>query len=172
MNKLKEVWQKFKSIRHYQVYLAIVLCGIACIAYFSFFKKSNADNSSNFSTETTLTTDEYVEGLENKLCNVLSNISGVGQVDVVITLQSGFSYVYATDSETKTTTSGSTETVVTKENVLLVSNEPVVVKEIFPEIKGVVVVAKGAENIGVKLNILNAVETALEVDSKDITILY
>lgn len=171
MSKLKELWQKFKGVKHHQAYLALIVGLLVCAIYFSFFAKTNDDNSSDLSTQTTLSTDEYVDSLENKLCNVLSNISGVGQVDVIITLASGFSYVFATDTETKTTTSGSTETTVTTEETILVSNEPVVVKEIFPEIKGVVVVAKGSENIGVKLNILAAVETVLEIEAKDITIL-
>ncbi|MBP3619368.1 MAG: hypothetical protein J6J24_01770 [Clostridia bacterium] len=172
MNKLKDVWNKFKSVKHFQIYIALLFAIIVCVIYFSFFKNTNTDKSTNLSTDANLSTDEYVETLENKLCNVLSNISGVGQVDVVITLQSGFSYVYATDTETKTTTSGTTETTITREDVLLVSNEPVIIKEVFPEIKGVVVVAKGAENIGIKLNILSAVETALEIEAKDITILH
>lgn len=171
MNKLKALWQKFKTVKHHQIYLALIVALLACTIYFSFFTKRKDDNLTNISTETSATTDEYVEALENKLCNVISNISGVGQVDVVITLASGFSYVYATDTETKTTTSGSTQTTISTEETLLVSNQPVVVKEIFPEIKGVVVVAKGAENIAVKLNILSAIETALELDAKDITIL-
>ena len=68
-------------------------------------------------------------------------------------------------------TSGETQTTVTTSTVILVSNEPVIIKENYPVIKGVVVVAKGAENVNVKLNILTAVETVLEVDRNNITIL-
>ena len=41
--------------------------------------------------------------------------------------------------------------------------EPFVVKEIYPEIKGVVVVSDGADDIIVKQNILEAVTTALAI---------
>ena len=77
----------------------------------------------------------------------------------------------ATETDTKTTVSGGTETTITTETVILVSNEPVIIKENYPVIKGVVIVAKGAENFSIKMDILEAVETVLEVDSDNITIL-
>ena len=89
--------------------------------------------------------------MENKLKNVISKISGVGEANVIITLESGFTYEYATDTETKTITSGGTETTLTTQTVILVNGQPVVVKQIYPVVKGVVIVAKGAENFAVKM---------------------
>ena len=106
--------------------------------------------------------------LENKLCNVLSKISGVEEVSVLISLESGFSYEYAMDTETTTSGSGSSTTL---ETTIIIDGEPVVVKENYPVIKGVVIVAKGSENFSVKMDILEAVTTVLEIDESDITIL-
>ena len=163
MNKLKTFWGKIKSIKHFEIWLAVCVGLVVCVVYFSFFGggKSKSDNSQNESTQEYSSAVEYTNFLENKLGNVLSKISGVGSVNVIITLESGFSYEYATD----------TETTITTETVILVSNKPVVMKEIYPTIKGVVVVAKGAENFSVKMNILSAVETVLEIDRTSITIL-
>ena len=171
MNKVKEIWEKLKSIKHIHIYIAVLLGVIVCLIYFGSFGKKKSDKSEEISTESYSSTVEYIDYLENKLGNVLSKISGVGQVDVIITLENGFSYEYATDTETETIVSGGTETTVTSETVILVSNEPVVVREIYPEIKGVVVVADGAKDVSVKLNIISAVETVLEVDRDNVTIL-
>lgn len=173
MNKLKTFWGKIKSIKHFEIWLAVCVGLVVCVIYFSFFGggKSKSDNSQNESTQEYSSALEYTNFLENKLGNVLSKISGVGSVNVIITLESGFSYEYATDTETKSVASGGTETTITTETVILVSNKPVVMKEIYPTIKGVVVVAKGAENFSVKMNILSAVETVLEIDRTSITIL-
>ena len=171
MNKLKDFFEKLKSKKHFEIYLAVFIGLIVCAAYFSFSSKTKADNSEQISTVESGSAMEYVDYLENKLSNVLSKISNAGQTSVVITLENGFSYEYATDIETKTTTSGGIETVVTSETIILVANEPVVEKQIYPKIKGVVIVAEGAEDFNVKMNILTAVETVLEVDRNNITIL-
>lgn len=171
MSKIKDLWSKIKSIKHFEIWLAVVIGFFACVIYFSFFSSPKSDNIENESTKDYSSAEEYVDYLENKLCNVLSKISGVGDCEVIITLESGFSYEYATDTDTKTTVSGDTETTITTETVILVSNEPVIVKENYPVIKGVVIVAEGAENFSIKMDILSAIETVLEVDSNDITIL-
>ena len=171
MNKIKNFWSKIKSIKHFEIVLAVLVGLIVCVVYFSFWNKPKNDNTEKNSTQTYSSAEEYVYFLENKLCNVLSKIDGVGDVNVILTLQCGFTYEYATDSETKTTVSGGNETTITTETVILVSNEPVIVKEIYPVIKGVVVVAEGAENFTIKMNILTAVETVLEVERENITIL-
>jgi stage III sporulation protein AG len=171
MSKLKSFWTKFKSIKHIEIIIAVVVGVVICLVYLLFVTSSKNDNSQENSTEDYTSAVEYVDWLENKLCNVLSKIDGVGDVNVIVTLQCGFTYEYAKDTETKTTTSGGAETTIKTETVILVSNEPVVVKEIYPVIKGVVVVAEGAENFSIKMNILSAVETVLEVERENITIL-
>ncbi len=172
MEKLKSFWEKFKSIKHIQIISAIVVGLLICVIYFAFMQTTESDDISENSSENYSTAEEYVTMLENKLSYVLSKISGVGNVDVVITLESGFTFEYATDVETKTVSSGGTETTVTTETIILVSDEPVVVKQNYPVIKGVVIVAEGAENFAVKMNIMTAAGTVLQIDSENITILY
>ena len=169
MKSLKEFWNKVKGIRHFEIYLALILGLIVCVLYFSFFVDKNTnDTKSEISTGEFSSTEEYVDLLENKLCNVLSKISGVEEVSVLIPLESGFSYEYAMDTETTTSGSGSSTTL---ETTIIIDGEPVVVKENYPVIKGVVIVAKGSENFSVKMDILEAVTTVLEIDESDITIL-
>ena len=173
MSKVKDFFERFKKIKHLHIYIAVLIGIVICLIYFCGISpsKKKTDKPDHNSTENYGTSVEYIGYLENKLSNVLSKISGVGNVNVIITLENGFSYEYATDTETKTIVSGGTETTVTTETIILVSNEPVIVKEIYPNIKGVVVVADGAKDVGVRLNILSAVETVLEVDRNNVTIL-
>lgn len=171
MNKLKQTFEKVKSIKHIHIYLAVFVGLLACLAYFTLFSGGKNDKTPENSTKTLSSAEEYVEFLENKLENVLSQISGAGQVDVIVTLESGFTYEYAKNIETRTSTSGSNDTSITTETVITVGGEPVVEKEIFPVIKGVVVIAKGAADFAVKMKILSAVETVLEVDRENITVL-
>ena len=50
-------------------------------------------------------------------------------------------------------------------------SSPLIVKEIYQNISGVVIVASGAENVEVRLNIINAVETVLGVSANKIQVL-
>lgn len=171
-NKINAIIEKIKNIKHLYIYLAVIAALLVCVFYFSNFKtKDSTDSNINNSTEEHTSAEEYASYLENKLCNVLSNLSGVDNVSIAITLCSDVSFEYATDTETKNVVSGGNQTTVTTETVIMVSNEPVVSKTIYPQVKGVVVVAKGAEDIKVKMNILSAVETVLNVEPKDIMIL-
>lgn len=173
MKVLKNFWQKIKSIKHIQIYLAIFVALVVCAVYFVSNNpfKTKTDKTNENTTGEYSSTMEYVDNLENRISNVLSNMSGVGKVKVVVSLECGFSYEYAKDSETKTTVSGDVKTTVTSETIILVSNQPVVVKEIYPVVKGVVVVAEGAKDVSIKMNILSAIETIFEIDRQNIIVL-
>lgn len=172
MSKFKTFFEKIKSIKHIHIYLAVLVAIVVCLFYFSWFKNDDGDkNLQNSSTEQN-STEEYVDNLEHKLCNVIAKIDGVGQVSVAITLQCGFTYEYATDSETKTSVSGDVQTSVTTETVVWDKEQPVVVKVNYPVIKGVVVVANGAKDFSLSMKIRNAIHTILDVDEEKIVILY
>lgn len=167
LEKLRDMWDKFKKNKKIQIGLLIVFLLVIILVYFLAIKiPDNEETTANESQETT-STSSYVEYLEDKLVNVLSSIEGVGKLDVIITLDSGFEYIYATEESVKDTSSGK----LTTSNIVLVSGQPIIVKEIYPIIKGVVVVSSGAKDLGVKLNLLNAVQTVLEVPNANITIL-
>ena len=123
--------------------------------------------------------EEYGGHLESKLENVLKNIDNAGNVNVMITFSGRITYEYATEKEEVTTSSsvtgGTNSKTTTNEKLIIVMQNgketPLIVKEIYPPIAGVVVVASGAGNIAVKLNIMSAVETVLDIDSNKIQIL-
>ena len=90
-----------------------------------------------------------------------------------------FETVYAFDKTTNTTTrtddSGGANltTTVTEEKstaVFYENKKPLIEKTVAPKITGVIVVAEGAKDVAVRLNILKAVATALNVNEKIIEI--
>ena len=170
MEKFKEFWKKIRAVKHFELYLALIAGLIVVCCYFFFFMPSS-NKKEESSTQNYSTAQEYASYLENKLCNVLSTMEGVGRTSAIITLDGGFTYVYATNSETNTTTSGSAETSVTVDTTIIENGEPVVVKVNYPTIKGVVIVAEGSEDFAIKMDILEAVETLLDVGADKITIL-
>ncbi len=169
MSKIKEMWQKLRKIKHIHIIVAMVAALLLCVIYFSFLSSPKTDKKEENTSVTFSSSEEYVGWLENKLNNVLSQISGAGKVSTIVTLESGFTYDYAKEVETRSSTAG--DVVITSETVILVNGEPVVVKEWFPVIRGVVIVSSGANDFGVKMKMLDAVMTVLEIEQESITIL-
>ena len=113
--------------------------------------------------------DEKIESsnkieLEERLEECLSNISGVGKVDVLLTYSETESilplYNENISESISTTEKGEkTETKTESKEVFTDSqNEAVLQKRYYPKIEGAIVIAEGAGNSEVKANIIYAVE--------------
>ncbi len=140
--------------------------------------ENKAETSSSLAAAETgkLTKGEGKSEMEEKLRDILSQIKGAGKVDVMITFVSGSESIPATDvnssdssTQEKDKEGGARDI---KENSLensIVYEEsqgvkrPFVVKEILPEVKGVVIVAQGGGDPEVKSNLTRAAQALLEV---------
>jgi hypothetical protein len=85
----------------------------------------------------------YIDNIENKLEDSLSCISGVSDVKVMITLN--LAQLEVKDSKVN--------------------------MSVFPEIKGVLVTAKGVNNISNKMKVLHAIQAVIDVTNGNIEIL-
>ena len=113
---------------------------------------------------------EYEEKQKDELTSILKKISGVGNVDVMITFESDETKVPALDRNKQTSTTEEKdkeggERVTSQENdgskVVITNNdegnEPLILKTYKPKVVGVVVVADGAEDSKIKYDISKAV---------------
>lgn len=171
MEKLKELWQKIKSIKNYEIIISLIIIAVVLLIYFSVDGKSNEDKAK----ESTVSQDiSLTEGLEERVGGILNKIEGVGEVDVLITFNSTAQQITAqTENKHSTTTSSANNSTTTSTSTSspIISNQNVIVlQEKMPEIIGVIVVAEGADNPKVRLNILSAVSTALDIDKNSIQI--
>ena len=127
--------------------------------------------------------EAYIESLENKLVHILENVDGVGQVEVMITLQASRESVLNKDDteelETETETSDGTqnerqssrsenETVLSDENG---ESAPYVIKELEPEIAGVVIACEGADNNTVAASVTEAAQVLFGISVNRIKVL-
>lgn len=126
----------------------------------------------------------YEEALEAKLANLLSQVKGAGAVAVNITLENGLVQEFAKNvvKESRTIQEKdngggvrTTQEIKESEQVLLSRengvDRPVMVREMKPVIKGVLVIAEGAADSAVKANLTRAVEAGLGVPPYKITVL-
>lgn len=120
--------------------------------------------------------EEVEQAYETSLKTILEHIVGVGQVDVLVTLESTEEIVVYRDvQETQNVTeerdtNGATRHITdVSQNGKIVLYEvsgdpqPIILKKIKPRIRGVVVVAGGAENVTVQKLIKDTVSMGLDV---------
>ncbi|MBA1337014.1 MAG: Stage III sporulation protein AG [Firmicutes bacterium] len=177
--RLKEIGSK-KTLQN--LLILLLIAAITVIASSTFLDSSRQNRNSIGDSDIQLNKDlnlkaSYEEQIETKLKNTLEQISGVGEVSVMITLKVGkeivpASNVVETESETNERDSdGGTRTVLQQsadKKVVVnsgstASDQPLIVKEIMPEVKGVIVVAEGAEHPEVEARLTEAVQTVLGI---------
>ena len=173
--KVTEIIDKIKDNKKYRIAIIGGILILAAIIYF-LPSKSNKSESKVINNNTEISKNEQLE-------KVLSGIKGCGKVSVMITYESDGEIVCASTTETQTDTvrektenGGIKESETTKENKKPVTvgsgngENALVVLNKVPKVKGVIVVAQGAENLGVKLSLQKAVETVLQVSPEQVEI--
>lgn len=116
------------------------------------------------------------EDVEERMEAILSEIEGAGRVRVMLQYAAGEKSIYQTDSEQEVRTSGDGKETRTAVETVLSSREssrdaPVVVQTIYPTFRGAVVVAEGADNGAVKLDLVNAVSSLTGLGADKITVI-
>jgi len=189
-NKLKEKLNKGNSKKIINnLVIVVIVCVIILISLSVFFPKENsnvADNNAleKVSVENKIPETAYSDSMEDRLEKILSNIDGVGEVEVMITYETSTEVIPASNvTKSQQTTEESDKQggtrVIKQENttqsIVTVSgkdynNSPIVIKEIKPIIRGVIVVAQGAEDPEVKNQLIEAVTTIFQVKSHKVKI--
>lgn len=162
-----KIIEKLKKIKGIEWIIVVVASLIVFLIYYSsaFGKSEQSNTGINVSTSS-----QYAKEVEDKLCKVLSNVLGAGKVSVMLTLESGSEIVVAKTKEERTNTSSNSTSVTVVESPVIVGKEPIILVEILPKIKGVIVVAQGADDVKVRLELLRAVQALVDVDSNKIEI--
>ena len=106
---------------------------------------------------------------EARLTACLSRIEGVGQVELMLTLDSTGREVYASDI--RQTTSASYESTVSTVSNGSYGEEPVRVTTTSPEFRGAVVVCQGADDDRVRLAVTEAVGALCGLGADRITVI-
>lgn len=163
--------------------IIIIIGVIAIIAGSTFFGSDKSDDKlpQNKETDGAKAVAMTVESDKNddivRVERILSQIEGAGKVSVMVTYYSSKELVPAQDlKKTGSTTQerdsgGGTRSIRQDDyqsNIVFEDGDegkkrPVVLKELMPEVKGVVVVAEGAGNAIVRENLIRAVQVLMDV---------
>lgn len=149
-----------KTIKKQYVIAIILFAAVLVIAFVSF-----GTNKTSEAPQTD--TEKYVSATEKRLEDALIKIDGVKRVKVVISVNGAIEQVYQTDEKSVTENGKTTVTTST----VFSGGKPILIGVKYPEITGVLVVCKGADDIGVSMDVLNAVRTILNVSCDKVRII-
>lgn len=178
---IKGFFSKLKSVKNIELIVCIILIAIILLLYGIVREAKKKEDGSAGETSLTGTLPEAEDECE-KLEKILSEIKGAGNVRVYIGYESTGEVVYVYDRTVNTTVreddsgGANLKTTVTEEKTTPVftgegsSKNPLVEKTKGPKIQGVVIVAEGAADIKVRLELMEATAAALNIDEKIIKI--
>ena len=170
--KIKKILEKPKIL----IFLGIG--GILLVFISSIFSGSDAtdkitNNTSNYDAK------QYCETLETNIKNIVTGITGDKDPTVVVTLESGVRYSYASidESDTSSSTGSSADqsSESKKKSYVTIkdadgSERALVVTEIMPSVRGVAIICNGGNSEHIAEKIKNAVTAALNITSKRVYI--
>lgn len=180
MNKLKNIFspkEGKKKIENIVVFIIILIITIVAINYIWSSKKESSNSvpeAEHRNDVVQVSNIEKEDETEVKLKRILSNIEGVGKVDVMITYSQTSRKVpiynenIKGSNTTETDSAGGSRTISEEDSQKEViykedgsgKKEPVTESIISPKMEGAIITAEGAGEARVKANIVQAVEAA------------
>ena len=165
---LNRQWEKYKY------FIAVIAVGVLLLVSADLPGKTGeeADAPETASQEFDLA------AFQQAVADSLSRIDGAGNVEVLLSLESGAESIYASDvNKTSQTAGGSTEsTSESYQSTMSILSDgsygesPVLIKSNYPTFRGAVVLCDGADNDVVRLQISQAVSALCGISTDHISI--
>lgn len=142
-----------------------------------------SENPKVTSMSQTVENEAYIQSMEDKLGKLVEQVSGAGNCHVMVTLEQGTQYVFASESkkvidETQSRDGNENSKVQQKDNsesriVVLEENgvsRPLVETSKEPQVKGVVVVCEGGSSSIVRERVTEVLTTVLGIGSHQVCV--
>lgn len=154
----------------YRYVLLVIAAGLVLLLWPTASKAAEGGEEA----ETAAPAAEAAQGLEEELAEILSRVEGVGQVQVLLTVDRGTETVLASD--TTLSYSGATaapdDYTRSTETVVLSGSDGgvVVTQEVWPRYRGALVVCEGGGDPAVQLSVIQAVGALTGLGSDKISV--
>lgn len=171
---IRRIQTWFADKRGYTWLIAAGVLGMILIALSS-LRESEPTAPATDAQDTTA----YITQMEERLEEMVSSIRGAGRAEVMVTLNNGVEYVYANEEKTNSDHTESDSQVSVRDDnqttVVTVDAENgkagLLVTEIQPIVRGVVVACEGASDETVAALVTEAVRTALDIAEKRVCVI-
>ena len=111
--------------------------------------------------------ENYGNELEAQLSDILSHISGVGDTEIMLTLDGTTEYIYAEETEQDNDVTDTTKRENYKNKIVITEKggekNALVKKMIKPQVKGVLIACSGGDDVHIKEQVIGAVSAVLGI---------
>ena len=171
-----DLFEKLKNLKIGKKNIVLVAAAVLIIFLLLISEFLATDNTENLSKENTeIYSSQYIEKTEKELEALLENISGAGEVKVMITLENCYENVFAKGYTEKNDNKTDSQKSESEEEYIIIKNgsnneECLVVKVYEPTVKGVAVIAEGAGNTQVKNAITQTVCALFDISTAKVSV--
>lgn len=155
---------KFSGIRNYKVLVVLGFVGMMLILLPELFGDKENDAAPDISS---YQSSDYAEYTERQVEKILSQIEGVGKVNVMLTVEGTEEYIYALESKESVSSDSESSNSQIEQKYIFEhkdGDKNALVKTIInPTISGVVVVCEGGGDSVVREKVFEAVSVSLNV---------
>lgn len=163
--KIKALFEKYK-------YLMIIIfagCLLLMLPDFTAPKSEPAVSSAE-------TLVFSLENEEERIGKLLAKVPGIGKTEVILSLNSTMETHYQNDIKEGTATSDKNQESDSSSETVLISTgsgsqQPVVIKHVYPEYRGALIVCEGAGSSTVRLKVVEAIQSLTGLSADKITVL-
>ena len=169
VGKALKLWKErlWKLLQRYKYALLVVAAGVLLMALPALGGGEAEEPDRQSVQEVEFGTEE----LEGRLEEALSQMDGVGEAQVVLTLRGGPAQVLAQDTQNAVredqSESSQTTVVVSKGSG---NEEPVVLQQLSPQYQGALVVCSGGDDPSVRLRVVEAVAALTDLGADKISV--
>lgn len=173
---MSEMLKRIRSFNLSKKNIVLLVSGFAVLIVLLLGEYVSADSTEHTDVKnTSVYSERYIEETEKELETLLSKINGAGKVKVMVTLESCYENVYAKGYSTKSEQDEINDKNEMTEEYIIVKNgsnneECLVVKVYEPTVKGVAIVAEGADNVNVKVAITQTVCSLFGISSAKVSV--
>lgn len=177
-SKIKQSAEKIRSLdKKTKIILAAGLAGMGLILFSEFIPSKNKNVQSTAESAACYSDDEteqYKQQTEKELKEILEKIDGVGECEVMVTLEGTTEYIYAENLSEYTDTDGEKSSNKHENEVVMIeqdgTKQALVRKIVKPQITGAVIVCEGGGDLKVNERVIKAVKAALNLSSGKICV--
>lgn len=170
---MTRLMNKLKAKNKITLIVIVGIIGIVLILFSEIFKPDTKKPKTSIK-ELDVNTEEYKDQMQDELVNILSQIQGVGEVKVMVTIEGSTEYVFAEEENTKQDSSADKVSENYQNKYVIVDNgntkEALVKKILKPKISGVIVVCEGGNSPSVSEKIYRAVSAVLDIPANKICV--
>ncbi len=160
-SKLKLFIDKLKKDKKALLILLIGIAGMLLILF-------SGTGSQKEKVTAVENTSYYSEAeILEKVTNLIESINGVGKAKLVITYESAYESIYAVNSEEKL---NGNDSQIKKEYILTDDETGLILKVVYPKVRGVAVICQGGDDPAAKEKIYSVISALFDISYNKISV--